>query len=200
MTRGQLYSQALIELGFDSQDRRAHPLSVFLAADTVRAVAIPAYIDTHGDDALSLFCVESVLPVLFDSTRGRNYVQLPYQILGMEDNKGLVQVSLPQEDEGSFIGVKNGMLSVYSGLEAGGAAGRTIYWISGSRIYFQNLTVGATDILVKAIPTIYDLLDDNEQVPMPMEFNRIVIDGVKQALNPQAQVVQDRTNDNRSGV
>jgi hypothetical protein len=199
MNRGQLYSTIINELGFDSQDRRAHPLQVFMTADTVRGGLIPPYIQAHGDDALSLFCLEKVLPVQFDSTRDRYYIQLPFQILGMDDNKGIVQVSLPQEDEGSFVGVKNGMLSVYSQLEAGGASGRTMYWISGSRIYFNNLTVGAENILVKAIPSIYSI-EDNEEVPQPLEFNRMVIDGVKQALNPQAQIPQDKTNDGRQGV
>ena len=200
MTKGQLYSIVLIELGLESQDRRAHPQSVFLAADTFRGTAIPSYIKAHGDDSISLFCYEAILPVAFDDVRGRYYVQLNFQILGMDDNKGLVQVSLPQEDEGSFIGLKNGMMSVYSGLEAGGAAGRTVYWISGNRIYFNNLSVGAENILVKAIPTIYDLISDDEQVPMPMEFNRVVIDGVKQALNPAAFIAQDKVNDGRQGV
>lgn len=199
MTRNQLFSQINTELGSNSADRRFDPRTIFMAADTIRGTAIPAYVDAHGEDSLPLFCVESILPVKFDSTRGRKYVQLPYQILGMQDNLGLVQVSLPQEDEGSFIGMKNGMLSVYSNLEAGGAGGRTTYWVSGSRIYLNNLSAGATDILVKAIPSIYDLVSDDEQIPMPLEFNAIVIEGVKARLmnNP---LPEDKANDTRQGV
>lgn len=199
MTRAMMYSQIILELGFDSKDRRAHPLSVFLAADTIRGSMIPAFVDEHGEDSLSLFCIEKILPVQYDSVRAKKYIALPFQILGMSGNMGLMQVSLPQEDEGSFVGMKNGMMSVYADLEAGGAAGKTIYWLSGSRIYFNLLNAGVESILVKAVPSMYGIADDDE-VPMPLEFNRVVIDGVKQALNPAAFVPQDKTNDNRSGV
>lgn len=198
MTRGQLYSQIILELGLNSQDRRVHPLSVFMAADTVRGALIPPYVEKHGDDSLSLFCMETVLPVKFDSSRGLKYVSLPFQILGLADNKGLFSVGPTMDDESAYIGIKNGMTSVYSNLEAGGAAGNTLYWLSGTRINFRYLPAGVENVLVKAIPSLSDLIDDNEQVPQPLEFNRLVIDGTKQAILPQ--VAEDKTIDTRQGA
>ena len=199
MTRGQLYSQAIIELGYSSQDRRAHPLSVFLAMDTVRGLAIPTYCDKYGEDSLGLFCLPKILPVLFDTQRGRKYVQLPFQILGMSENAGLVQVSLPQEEEGSFVAVSNGMLSVYNDLEAGGASGKPVYWLEGTKIYFKQLPALAENILVKAIPSIYDL-EDSDIIPQPYEFNAIVIEGTKARLQEQKQTVEDKIDDGRQGA
>lgn len=199
MTRGQLYSLILIECGFDSQDRKAHPLSVFLTADTVRGLAIGEYVKQYGEDSLGLFCYPKILPILTDTTRNRKYVQLPFQILGMTDNAGLVQVSLPQEEEGSFVALNNGMASVYNDLEAGGASGKTVYWLEGTRIYFRELAGTAENILVKAIPSIYDIGDD-EQIPQPLEFNALVIEGTRARLQEQKNTPEDKLSDGKKGI
>lgn len=167
--------------------------------DTVRGLAIPEYVKQYGEDSLGQFCLPKILPLLFDEQRGRSYVQLPFQILGMSENAGLVQVSAPKEEEGSFVAVSNGMVSVYSDLEAGGAAGKAVYWLEGTRIYFKELPAGLTDILVKAIPSIYDL-EDSDQIPQPYEFNAIVIEGTKARLQEQKVTPEDKVNDGKAGA
>lgn len=203
MTRSQIFDIILLRLGLDTQDRRYDPRVVFSVADSLRSSLIPDYITVHGESALELFVISDILPVQIDKRRNKKYIQLPYQILGMSDRTGLIQVGLPQEEESCFVPVQVGMLSVYSGLEAGGAAGNQLYWLEGNRIYLPNLMVGIDEILVKVIPTIYDLIDDDTQVPQPAEFNEILIMGAMERLAPPQQgqlPIQDKTDDGRAGV
>jgi len=202
-TRQQLYDTCLIEMGMDTQDRRFSPRVVYMVIDTVRSQLLPDYVATYGESALELLCLTQIFPLQFNKVRNMWYIPLPYQILGGADRSGLIQISLPQEERSSFIAVQLGMLSVYSRLEAGGAAGRQLYFVEGSNIFFPNLQPGITDILIKAIPTTYDLLDDNEQVPMPAEFLALVIAGAKDRLMPQKQGVaptEDKQNDTRDAA
>lgn len=201
MTRQQLFDQINLELGQDSQDNRFHENTIFMAASTVISELLPDYLHTYGESAIELFCVPVILTVQKDTVRNRNYVQLGFQVLGMKDRSGLVQVCLAQDEEVVFIPVQLGMNAVYAGLEAGGAAGNLLYWLEGQRIYFKTLPAGVTDILVKAVPNLYDLLNDDDQVPMPAEFAAMVITGTKERLAPQKQgdfPSQDKTEDNRS--
>jgi len=201
MTRQQLYDVILLELGMDTQDRRYDGRVVFQAVDSIRSAAIPDYVHIYGESALELFCVPVILPVQTDTVRNRKYIQLAFQLLGMKDRSGLIQVALAQDEEVVFIPVQLGMLSVYSGLEAGGAAGNYLYWLEGQRIYFKNLPAGISNILIKAIPNIYDLINDDDQVPMPTEFVAMIIQGVKERIAPQGVVpAEDKNNDERQGA
>ena len=203
MTREQIYDLTLLEMGMDSQDRRYDPRIVFSVMDTVRSGAIPDYITVHGESALELFCVAVMLPVQTDCERDMKYVELTFQILGMKDRTGLIWIGLPQETQNCFVPMQIGMSSVYSGLEAGGAAGNQLYYLEGRRIYLPNLGAGIDKILTKSVPTIYDLVGDDEQLPQPAEFNQLLISATIARLAPpqQGQVpVQDKTDDGRAGV
>lgn len=201
MTRSEGFDITLLRLGMDTQDRRFDPRVVFSVMDSVRSALIPDYITTYGESALELFCFPIILPVLTDAVRDRQYVQLSFQVLGMAGRTGIIQVSLPQEEEDSFIPVPLGMLSVFSGLEAGGAAGKRLYWVEGQRIYFKNNMANIPNMLVKAVPCIYDLIDDDTQIPQPAEFNELLISGTMERLAPQGvSPIADKTIDNRPGA
>jgi hypothetical protein len=201
MTKGQLQDITLLRMGMDTQDRRYDPRVVFSVMDSVRSSAIPDYITTYGESALELFCVPAMLPVLIDKGRNMKYVQLTFQILGMRDRTGLISVGLSQDDDNCFVPIQLGMQSVYSGLEAGGAAGNQTYFLEGLRVYMPGLGAGIDKILIKSIPTIYDLLNDDDQVPQPAEFNELMIMAAMEKLAPQGVVpIQDKTNDGRAGV
>lgn len=202
-TRKQIFDLVLIELGMDTQDRRYAPRVVYAVVDSVRSQLIPQYVATYGESALELLCIAVILDVKKSIIRSRQYVELPFQILGGSDRAGIIQVSLPQEEESSFIAVQLGMLSVYSRLEAGGAAGRQLYWLEGTNIFFKQLPAGVDKILVKAIPTTYDLIDEDMQVPMPAEFLAMVITATKERLAPKQPgipPVQDKQNDTRDAA
>jgi len=195
MTKAQLAEAVWRLLGYTDQDKKPDDRLIAFAADKFRGTQIPTYANAYGSSSLALFCIPKVLPILFDTQRQRNYVQLPYSILGMSKNMGLVQVSLVQEEEGSFVAVQNGMLSVYSSLEAGGGAGRYVYWLEGGRIYFKSTPPYATDILIKAIPS-FSSLGMDEEIPQPYEFDGLLIQAVKQELQEQKFTPEDKINDN----
>lgn len=195
MTLAQLADGVALKLGYNSQDRKTHIGLISFLADKVRATAIPAYVQQYGKTSLNLFCKPVVLEVKKDKVRDRKYVELNFSILGMNDNMGIVQVSLTAEDEGSFVGINPGMLSTYSILEAGGGAGRTMYWVEGKRIYFKNIKPYATEVLVKCIPSIFGNLDEDEEIAQPYEFDALLVDGTVQSLQEQKFTPEDKAGD-----
>lgn len=195
MTLAQLSDAVALKLGYNTQDRKTHIGLVSFLADKVRGAAIPAYVQQYGKTSLNLFCKPIILDVKKDKQRDRKYVELNFSVLGLSNNMGIVQVSLTQEDEGSFVGINPGMLSTYSILEAGGGAGRTMYWVEGKRIYFKNIKPYATEVLVKCIPSIFNNLDEDEEIPQPYEFDSLLVDGTAQALQEQKFTPEDKAND-----
>lgn len=195
MTPAELAEVTWRLLGYTDQDKKPDDRLIVFAADKIRGSQIPSYANTYGSSSLQLFCRTEVLPLLYDAVRDRKYVQLPYSILGMSKNMGLVQVSKVQEEERSFVALQNGMLSVYANLEAGGAAGKTIYWLEGNKIFLKSPPPYATDILIKAIPS-FSSVGWDEQIPQPYEFDGILIQGVKAELQEQKMTPDDKVNDN----
>jgi hypothetical protein len=195
MTLAQLADGVTLKLGYNTQDRKTHIGLVSFLADKVRGSAIPAYVQQYGKSSLNLFCTPFILEVKNDKVRDRKYVELNFSILGMSNNMGIVQVSLTAEDEGSFVGINPGMLSTYSILEAGGGAGRTMYWLEGKRIYFRGIKPYATEVLVKCVPSIFGNLDEDDEIPQPYEFDALLVEGTAQALQEQKFTPEDKAND-----
>ena len=195
MTPAQLSDAVSLKLGYNTQDKRSHIGLITFLADKIRGASIPLYVKEYGRESLGLFCKNSEHQIKFDKNRDRKYIEFPFSILGMSNGMGIFQVSLTQEDEGSFVSVAPGMLSTYSVLEAGGAANRTLYWVEGKRIYFKNLKPYAEYVLLKAVPSIFNNLREDEEIPQPYDFDNILIDGVTASLQEQKYTPEDRASD-----
>ena len=202
MTRGQLYEIVQTLLGYNSTGKPTDDRDVFFVADQIRGTLIAQYGEKHGSTVIPQFCLPILLPIQNDPIRGRKYIDLGTQVLGLENNAGIVQIGLPQEEETSFVMTQAGMTAVSSSMEVGRALNRYKCWIEGTRIYFFFISPDFDTILVKAVPSLFaqnpdgtDLIGTNDQIPQPYEFNQLVIDGARNAFLVQKSTMQDKTND-----
>lgn len=201
MTVAQLTEITGTLLGYSGTDKRSHPYDVFFVADQLRGAKIADFVKEKGDSILGQFCVPIIYDVQFDEVRNRPYIDFGTQVLGLERNKGIIQVTLPQEEDADFIVRQAGMTAVYSNLIAGQWDTKKC-WIEGTRMYFYQLEPQQTRILVKAIPSLFHyIFEENDQLfywesplPQPYEFNAFLIEGARAWFEEQKYYPDNRSN------
>ena len=202
MTKKQLGDLIILRLGFSNQDKRFDNRLVEFYADQVRSKIMMDYVANMGatqsiDEVLGLFTKAVVLDRQKDTVRDKYYVQLPFQVLGVGGSSGIISLSLTQSEDDFAIN-KAGMTAVYSNLEAG-QINKVQGEIEGNRIYFKYLSPFDEKILVKAMPTISGLLNDDDEIPMPAELNYQTVEMAAQAFLGLIELPEDKTNNNRNG-
>lgn len=202
MTVNQLSEIVQTLLGYNSAGKPTNSQDVFFVADQIRGSLISQYIEKHGHTVIPQFCLPMVLPLQYDPIRGRKYIELGTQIIGLENNQGVIQIGLPQDEETAFVLTQAGMTTVTSSMEVGKLLGYPKCWIEGTRIYMFYVEQNWENILVKAIPSLFaqkpdgsPLLDEDSQLPQPYDFNQFLIDGAKQAFMLQKATIQDKVID-----
>lgn len=193
MTKKNLADLVKLRLGILGADTRLDERTVWQLADRVRRKLILDYSLKLGNDSRGEFIKPMVQAVKMDSITGLKYVQ--YDIVNLPDGKGIVSVGKKQDLENLFIQQAVGQVGVYSGLEA--AEVGTTYWQEGSRLYFNNLGSEVDEVLVRGIPSIVSLKDD-EEIPMPASIEDDTIEEVvKKIMN---QVPTDKSSDQRNSA
>ena|ERR1017187_5179679 len=188
-------------LGYSQTDKRSHPYDVWLVGDALRSAKIKDYVDLHGDSVLGQFCLPIIFDVNFDEGRNRNYIDLKTQIIGLSNNKGIIQVTLPQEEDDDFIIREAGMNAVYGNLIEGAWPAKKC-WLEGLRIYFYQLDPQQQKIMVKAIPSLFywtqtsgeDLIFFDSELPQPADFTAFMIEGARAWFEEQKYYPDNRTN------
>ncbi len=198
MTANQLSEIIGTLLGYNDADKKINQRDCWFVADQVRGTAIPAYIEKYGKTVLGQFVYPIIFDVKYDAVRNRNYIEFGTQLLGGDYNSGIASVSLPQEEDDCFVMTSAGLTSVYAGLEAGLATGKKKCWIEGTRMYFLYLEPQQTKILVKGIPSLFELEDLDVQIPQPLEFNNILIEQTRAMFEEQKMTPENLTNDRKS--
>jgi hypothetical protein len=201
MSTAQLAEIVGTLLGYQGTDKRAHPYDVWFVADQLRGARIADYVAAHGDSVLGQFCTPIIYNVQFDTSRNRPYIDFGTQVLGLEKNKGIIQVTLPQEEDADFIIRQAGMNAVYGNLIEGQWPDKKC-WIEGTRMYFYQLDPQQTQILVKAIPSLFHYIfeEDNQlfywesPLPQPYEFNAFLIEGARAWFEEQKYSPDSRAN------
>ena len=190
-----------------TSDLKVHPYDTFFIGDALRGARIGDYVNLHGDSTLGQF----ILPILFqvqcDEIRNKQYVDMGTQVIGMENNKGIVSVSMPQEEDNTFIIRSAGMNAVASNLLVGQWQKNKKCWVEGTRLYFYDLNPLQTQVLVKAIPSLFYWVHDNPQqgqnitnvdwnsaLPQPLDFNAFLIEGARAWLEEQKYFPTNKDN------
>lgn len=208
MTRAQFSEIIQTLLGYQSVDKPTNSQDVFFVGDQIRGQLIGEYINgsqrskANGHTVIPQFCLPLLLPIQLDTVRNRKYVDLGTQVLGLPYNQGIFQVGLPQDEEAAFIVTQSGLTPVTSNLEVGLGMGIPKCWIEGTRIYLMYADPAWTDLLVKAVPSLFatkpdgtDLIGEDDQLPQPYEFSRFLMEHAQAAFLMQKATMQDKTND-----
>jgi hypothetical protein len=196
MTVNQLAELTATLMKYDVPDSEAHRLDIMFTADGVRGALIEVWVSEHGKSSLAQFATDLYLPVQTDQKRGLPFVEIGGQILGLDDNAGIIDIGMPQEYDESFTLIKDGMASVYSHLEAGQNLGKIVGFLRGTAIYFKYLNAGQQTIRVTCIPTLFGIVDPNSQIPMPLEFT----DRLTTALRLKFQEIKHTATDKLPGA
>lgn len=205
MTAYQLSEIVGTLLGYVGTDKRAHPYDTFFCADAIRGAKIADFVKLNGDGVLGQFCLPIIFPVQFDETRKRPYIDLKTQVLGLQNNKGIIEVTLPQEEDSGFTVRAAGMNAVYANLIAGLWPTKKC-WVEGTKIYFYQLEPLQTEIMVKAIPSLFywvkagddtgmGVIDFESELPQPYEFNAFLIEGARQWFEEQKYYPDSKSNE-----
>jgi hypothetical protein len=208
MTRNQLTEIVQTMLGYSTVDKPTNSQDVFFVADQIRGQLIGEYINgsarskANGHTVIPQFCLPLLLPIQTDTARNRKYVDLGTQVLGLPYNQGVFQVGLPQDEDAAFILSQAGMSPVTSNLEVGLGMGIPKCWIEGTRIYLMYSDAAWTNLLVKAVPSLFatkpdgtDLIGEDEQIPQPYEFSRFLMEHAQAAFMVQKATMQDKVID-----
>jgi hypothetical protein len=188
-------------LGYQSTSLRSVPYQVFFVADQIRGARVADYINLHGDSVMGQFTLPIIFKVCYCPIRNRKYVDLKTQIVGLEKNKGIIQVTLPQEEDADFIVRTAGMTSVYADLIPGLWPSKKC-WLEGTRLWFYQLDPLQEEILVKAIPSLFYWVHDSpdgelyydDEMPQPYDFNAFLIEGARAWFEEQKYYGDSRLN------
>ncbi len=71
------------------------------------------------------------------------------------------------------------MRTVYSQLEAGRMLGRKQMWREGNKLYALFLEEAQTEIQVIAVPSLFALLNETDEIPQPLDFNDQLIQATR---------------------
>ena len=149
--------------------------------------------DINGDFITSFCPVE----IEFDEKRCEYYSDLPAKVISLPDNRGIRQVSEIKGQKTPFIKMVNGAVGTFGCLEAGGLGGATGYYPEGDRIYYVNKPDSIDEVLMKLVASVDDL-DEDENLPIPAEYEKILYDTVKQMMLEKLQIPEDKINDSNN--
>lgn len=126
------------------------------------------------------------------TSRKEFYIDLPAYLVSLPSDRGLRMVC-PMEDQSTqYTVTNNNSAAVFSDLEAG-AMQRTCY-IEGNRVYFPKWTRGCCKVLVKMIPSV-DTLTENELLPIPGIMEDMLLEKVYAKFKDQTFMKEKKTND-----
>lgn len=167
-------------MGYDTPEIRPTQQEIFFAADLARGQQIPLYCQANGRASIGQFCMPLVLPVQTDTVRNLKYVDLGTQVIGMDNNNGVIQIGTTQDPDYGYVLLNAGMRTTYSMLEAGNMLGRKQMWREGNKLYALFLDTAQEQIQVIAVPSLFALLNETDQIPQPLEFGDLIVQLTRQ--------------------
>lgn len=189
---GQLVKDALSG-GDATANTKYDERLVWEYADIVRNTLIDIELRLTGNISDIFFHGFNNVEVKTDTDRDEKFSDLPSIIAATQDNLGLRQVS-PMKDQRQVFAIgTTGDRAVFSGLE-GELTKRTIVYPENQRIYYENISADVTKVLIKMIPSIADLKDE-DSVPVPAMREQQYLETIIQFFQEPQSVVPDKLND-----
>ena len=128
-----------------------------------------------------------------DEDRDEQYSDLPSILAALKKDQGLRQVSPMRDQINVFAIGQSGDRALFNGME-GELSTRTIVLLEGQRIYYENISPKIEKVLIKMIPSIADI-DENESIPVPGDKETALISIIKDMFQESKETVEDKYND-----
>jgi hypothetical protein len=127
-----------------------------------------------------------------------SYSIVPRGYIDLHSDRGIHQISLMEDQENSFVPVRNGSTALYSKSSAGRLEGRTSYYPEGARVYYnKNLNKdGIVKVLIKLIVPSPSDLGNDDPYPIGTDMELPVILKVLELMGiaPPTDDVNDSSN------
>ncbi len=192
----QALGELLIELlGRNSQDFIVDIRVALGAAQTAYGTLVEQKIK-NGEPVTSFYRA-SVFNVLTDTTRNEKYIAPFPKVMNIGDNDGIAQIGHVRNRYDTFVLQKPSQLGQYSLLEAGQMFGQVGARPEGDIIYFDNLPETTTQVLLKYIPQLLDMNEDDEAFGSS-DLDDMVINMTLQKFGIKLQKGEDKNTDDNS--
>jgi hypothetical protein len=131
-----------------------------------------------------------------DETRDEKYSVIPKSYMTLPKNRG-VRLVYPGSAVDRFFRYRaNNRQTIMSMLDISQQAMHASFYVEGEKVWFWN--IGDYDSVTMKIVVSFDKLDDDDEVPIPMGYEKVIFDLVFQTM---AELPPEKlTNDENSKV
>lgn len=121
--------------------------------------------------------------VQYNDLRDEKYADIPVSYMSLPKNRG-VRLVYPGSAVDRFFRYRaNNRQTIMSMLDVGQQAEHASFYVEGNKIYFWN--IGDYDAITMKIVVAFDNLEDDDEVPIPQGYEKIIFDLVFQTMLEQ---------------
>lgn len=195
MKTGKFADLIIRNLGGGDQDFQIDTRDVLATAELVLGSMLAQLVDGNKTIPDGYYSTQ-VCKIQKDDVRALKYIEPSPGFVSLPMDAGVKSVGAIQEEQSAYTILKSGMLSSIKNLEVSNIPNRVFVWIETGRIYFTNLPPSVDEVLVRMIPYMSELDEDDDVFSMD-SIGLQVADAVTQRLSYRAQKPEDKTNDNK---
>jgi hypothetical protein len=196
MTRVEFADTVILNMGYDDVGKKLDRRQVYADMDVYLPAILVKNAQINGDSTLNNFVVSDVLPTKFDTAYDRYCIDIP-QAMNLKGFAGIRQIGDTQDESMSYVAIQQGFNAIMAYLECGGLAGRSGYYLIGSRAYFKNPPIPMSPMVrVTYVPTIRGL-SDLQEITCPAEMMAFLSDKLIEILKIQKGTPEDTVNNSK---
>lgn len=141
------------------------------------------------------FLVSYEITLKLDSGRNRMYADLPSKPISLPFS--CWEIIPKQDSHSAYIPQRPGTNSLFRGLEAHDLETQKGFEVEGTRVWF-NHNVDRTnkgEVLIARLPASAEALEEDQEMPVPKDYEKRLLDMVEQEVYRQLGVKPDEGND-----
>jgi hypothetical protein len=119
--------------------------------------------------------------VTFDASRDEYYSIIPVTLAQLPNNNAIRVISPKRGQRQAFVYQDNTAVAIFGNLEVDSIMTQTTFYVEGQNVYYEDLGVGQTQVMMKLIPVFTELSDEDE-VYIPAGKDQVVFEFVVKAL------------------
>jgi len=132
--------------------------------------------------------------IVTDSDMNLRYMVLPENILALPHDLGIYMISPMQNQDKPFHRIQGVGGGLYRGMQSFENENNTYYWNIGKNVYFKNVDVSVSELLVALVETSQSITESAEY-PMPPDLEGEVVQRAIEMFGVQKQIPHDEVED-----
>lgn len=173
----------------DQNSSELHPQVISKYIDAVVGEMFAAYRKEGGDISQFLKTYPSVA-VQYDDDRDEKFIETPARLMKVDG--AMHSITYRKNRQNPIPVLMSDGLGIYGNLDV--SSTMTMAYLEGDKVFFLNLSDAVESLHVRMLVTSESLNDDDD-ILVPEEMTRSLINDVYSAMIGQIQVPEDRVND-----